>query len=224
VDIYPTAAVGSNGTIVIRNNTQTVLATIPYTTTVTGGSAQTVLLNVPLTPGTGYEIGQGAGVNLNRNTSGAVYPYTNSSVSITGNTFDPVYYYFFYNWVVATGCESARVPVVATVTPSPALTISGSTIKECSNTIVPLSVSSTIADYDTYIWSPITNLYTDALATIPYTGTSETTVYIKSNVAGVNTVTLSASNTSTFCSNVATTSVNYLPGNLILFAYQELLH
>ncbi len=120
IDIYPTAAIGSNGTIVIRNNTQTVIATVPYTTTVTGGAKQTVPVNVFLAPGTAYEIGQGTAITLNRNTTGAVYPYTSSAINITGNTFDPNYYYFYYNWKLSSGCESPLVPVTATINPSSA--------------------------------------------------------------------------------------------------------
>ncbi|MGJ8661538.1 MAG: T9SS type A sorting domain-containing protein, partial [Bacteroidota bacterium] len=115
VDIFPTAAIGSSGSITIRNNTQTVIADIPYTTTVTGGALQTVPLNVFLPAGTGYEMGQGTAINLSRNTTGAVYPFTSSAINITGNTFNVVYYYFYYNWQFSTGCESTRVPVLATV-------------------------------------------------------------------------------------------------------------
>lgn len=116
VDIFPTATIGSTGSITIRNNTQTVIANVPYTTTVTGGALQTITLNTFLPAGTAYEIGQGTAITLNRNTTGAVYPYTSSAINITGNTFDVDYYYFYYNWQFSTGCESAREPVVATVT------------------------------------------------------------------------------------------------------------
>lgn len=115
VDIFPTAAIGSSGSITIRNNTQTVLADIPYVTTVTGGAMQTIPLNVFLPTGTGYEMGQGTAINLNRNTTGAVYPYSSPAIDITGNSFNTAYYYFFYNWQFSTGCESARVPVTAAI-------------------------------------------------------------------------------------------------------------
>lgn len=134
VDIFPTATIGSAGSIVIRDNTQTVLATIPYTTTVTGGAKQTISMNVPLSVGTGYEIGQGTAINLNRNTTGAVYPYTSSEISITGNTFDPAYYYFYYNWQFSSGCSSLRTPVTAVLK-------SG------------VSSTTTIAACDSFTWS-----------------------------------------------------------------------
>ncbi len=115
IDIYPTAPIGSTGSITIRNSSQVIIADVQYTTTVTGGNLQTIPMNVFLPTGNAYEIGQGTAIGLNRNTTGAVYPYTSAAINITGNTFDPNYYYFFYNWQVTVGCETPRVPVTATI-------------------------------------------------------------------------------------------------------------
>lgn len=118
VDIFPTAAIGSQGSVTIRDNNQTVLYDIPYTTTVTGGVAQTITLNANLQPGVDYEIGQGTAITLHRNSTGAVYPYTSPKISITGNSFNPGYYYWYYNWVYSdmiVDCESPRVEAIATV-------------------------------------------------------------------------------------------------------------
>jgi hypothetical protein len=119
MDIYPTATIGSSGTIQIQNSAGTIIANVPYTTTVTGGLLQTVILNVSLPIGNAYKIGQGTAISLNRNTTGASYPYTSAALDIVSNTFDPGYFYFFYNWKVTTGCEGTRVPVVATVNSCP---------------------------------------------------------------------------------------------------------
>jgi len=61
-------------------------------------------------------------------------------------------------------------------------------------------------------WSPVANLYTDAAATIPYTGGAATTVYFNPAVAAVSTITATADNAG--CTAVATvaTTVNALPG------------
>jgi trimeric autotransporter adhesin len=120
VDIYPTAAVGSNFSIIIRNSAGTdVYNSGTLTTTVTGGTTpQTVLLNAAIPAGTGYRLGMGINPGLQRNTTGASYPYTvPGALSFTGNSFDPVYWYFFYNVRVQTGCEGPRTMVTATINP-----------------------------------------------------------------------------------------------------------
>ncbi|MDZ7845803.1 MAG: hypothetical protein U5L96_02930 [Owenweeksia sp.] len=80
---------------------------LTHTVSVPAGGKQTLILNQPLTPGT-YRMG-GTTINnaggLQRTSTGASYPYISSdgSVTITGNTFNATYYYFFYNWVLGVG-------------------------------------------------------------------------------------------------------------------------
>jgi len=114
-------------------------------------------------------------------------------------------------------CSSPRVKVIATVTPAPALTItSDQTI--CNNVITSLNVTSNIADYDTYKWTPVTGLYTDAAATIPYSSDSSATiVYVRTTTAGTTSYICSASNAA-LCSNTATSSVTILPSNPLITA------
>ncbi len=156
VDVYPTAAIGSSFTIQIRNSSGTTIYTSStFVTTVTGGATpQTVTLDAVIPQGTGYRIGQGTAINLMRNTTGAVYPYTIPGIiSLTGNSFDPVYYYFFYNWQVETGCESARVPVIATVNTPPAINATAADPTICAGESTQLNVTSANAGY-TYVWTP----------------------------------------------------------------------
>ncbi|MBT0609246.1 immunoglobulin domain-containing protein, partial [Aequorivita echinoideorum] len=138
VDIYPTDPIGSSGSVTIRDNTQTVLYDIPYTTTVTGGSTpQTISLNASLSPGTNYEIGQGTSIALYRNTAGAVFPYTSSAITITGTSFNAGYYYWYYNWQFGGGavlCESPRVPATATVSQSGDKTVGALDYSDTDNT------------------------------------------------------------------------------------------
>lgn len=61
------------------------------------------------------------------------------------------------------------------------------------------------------IWSPLTNLYTDAAATIPYTGTAATTIYFDPSVVGTGTLTATADNGGCTVDASVTTSVNALP-------------
>src|SRR5690606_22274436 len=72
VDVFPTASINSSASIVIQDNANNTLITVPYVTTVTGGSTpQTIPINLALAPGSGYKIGQGTNISLYRNTSGA---------------------------------------------------------------------------------------------------------------------------------------------------------
>lgn len=84
-------------------------------------------LNFTLTPGTGYYITTNGTLNttnfgsinpqLQRSSSGVLYPYTvNNVISITGSNQGSGYYYYFYDWQItlpATVCSSVRIPVQA---------------------------------------------------------------------------------------------------------------
>ena len=78
-----------------------------------------IMLNFPITPGTGYKLGVGNSPDLFRNNSGVVYPYNVSGIlDITGSSAGSDYYYFFYDWEVKESdytCVSARNAAVAYV-------------------------------------------------------------------------------------------------------------
>jgi len=75
-----------------------------------------------------------------------------------------------------------------------------------------MTVTSTLADFNTYTWAPVTNLFTDAACTIPYiAGTSASTVYAKSTTPGSTDYTCTGENTTTMCVNTATSQVTILP-------------
>jgi len=106
-----------NRTIILKNSSGTILqsATVNIPN---GGSV--VTLNMPLPIGTGLQLGLSttSASNLYRNSTGAVYPYTNGPISITGNTAagSASYYYFFYDWVLQAGeCYSVRTPTTVIV-------------------------------------------------------------------------------------------------------------
>jgi hypothetical protein len=101
VDVIPAVASGSNYTIVIQDASQTVIFTYSGTTSVASGDVETVEINATLPQGNGYRMGFNVNPSMWRNTTGASFPYTiDDVISITGNTFDPSYYYYFYNWKV----------------------------------------------------------------------------------------------------------------------------
>ncbi len=113
---------GTIGTAYILNIRDAVSLTSVFTksgnTTVTGTATQeTLVLNATLAPGN-YQMGWTTDPGTHRESTGSSYPYTIPGfISITGNSFnDPNYWYYFYDWAIATGCESARQQVTATVT------------------------------------------------------------------------------------------------------------
>jgi subtilisin-like proprotein convertase family protein len=67
----------------------------------------------------------------------------------------------------------------------------------------------TASGASTYTWAPVAGLYTDAAATIPYTGTQTATVYAAPTA--ITTYTVTGTNSATGCSNTATILVNYTP-------------
>lgn len=149
--------------------------------------------------------------NLIRDGSGNVFPYTSASnaLSVTGGwtgTASSGSYYWFYNLNISTGCESARTAVTASVTAPPVLSVtSGSTI--CANAIQTLSVTSTLSDFDNYVWTPNTNLFTDGGATTAYTGNNQSVLYYSSPLNNNTTYTLTATNTLNGCVNNTTVSM-----------------
>lgn len=115
-------------------------------------------------------------------------------------------------------CSSPRVTVAATVNAPPTFSItSNQTI--CNNIAAAISVTSTLANYNTYIWTPVTNLFTDAACTVAYTtGTSASTVYFKATTPGATAYTCSANNTTSLCASNSTTTITNLPSSLAVTA------
>ncbi|MBK7958100.1 MAG: T9SS type A sorting domain-containing protein [Bacteroidetes bacterium] len=91
-----------------------------------------------------------------RNSAGATYPYIAGPLSITGNSFSTVYYYWFYNWNISTGCESARIPVTATVLSPPKISAPRE-LGFCLPGAVSTQVDSA-SMYNNYAWSPMTGI------------------------------------------------------------------
>jgi len=126
VHVFP----AQSGTVTINLRQGTagpVLAT--YSQAVIAFSGKVALpVNFSVPVGTGYkmEVASG-GPTLTQNTTGATFPYTvpNGPLAIVGN-YNPNLtstgaYLWLYDWVVAEGCRSARVPVIAQVNPFPAI-------------------------------------------------------------------------------------------------------
>jgi hypothetical protein len=209
VDVYPTAA--GNVVVNLQNSSGTVLQSI--TVPVVAGTVstpQTLTLNFNVPAGTGHRLIAVSSPSMVRESSLGGFPYslgafgsiTNGYISGTSTT-----YYYFYRWVMSAGCASPRSMVTATVTPSPVLTISANQTV-CNDVVAPITVTSNLADFDSYVWTPAAGLFIDAAGTIPYVaGSSATTVYARTNIGGATTYTCTGTNSVSLCANTATSTV-----------------
>lgn len=178
------ASTAGNRTVELRNSANAVITSTVVNLAI---GTNTVALNFALTPGTGYRLGlnSASAVNLYRNSAGAVYPYNvGGLVSITNSSAGtPGYYYFFYNWQVQkAACTSAAIPVTATISPGPALSVNSATI--CNGQTANLIATGAT----TYSWS-----------------SGQTTGNI--NVTPAATTNYTIYGTSSACTNSLTTSV-----------------
>lgn len=107
-----------------------------------------------------------------------------------------------------TACYGVRVPVVATVTAPPALTLSATSEVICSGQSSPtVTVTTGSTDYDTYTWSPASGVSGDAVSGYVFNPTVTTTY------------TLTATQTAgTLCATTVdfTVTVNELPSALTI--------
>jgi hypothetical protein len=207
VDLYPYAVTnGTPGTatFTLQNSAGTTLYTTPAINILGYNTAtvQTVNVNIPVAAaGTGYRLLVSwtgvTGMYRDFTTTGpnaVTFPYTLPGVcSITGSTSIATYYYYIYNWQVTVPCESGRVPVTATVTPSPAVTIATSASTICQGQSSVLTASSTDTNY-VYTWNG--GAFTGAAYTVSPTQAPSVTYNVVAN------------NTATGCTALASATVN----------------
>ncbi|RQO29948.1 hypothetical protein DBR32_13610 [Taibaiella sp. KBW10] len=236
VDVYPMSATSTTGTITIALKNAagvTLQSTTANVTVSVAGALNTVPLNFTVPTGTGYRLvvtaATGMSNLLRESVTGFTFPYTVPGVSSITSAYtggsSTTFYYYFYKWVIKVGCESPRVPVVATVNAGPAVTKAAPPVV-CNNAIATLSMTppATANPYVPYVWYPTTDLYTNAAATIPYTGGTANTVYMKSSVAGQHTyyaIGGDTTATSTSCSRADTFNVWVQPGNVTIKAVPD---
>jgi len=98
ITIYPSTA-STSYTVYVKNSSSTIIASSTDTTTVGGNQAERIKVNLFVPIGSGYKLGlTTSSVGMLRNSTGASYPYTVPGVmTITGNTWNAAFWYFFYN-------------------------------------------------------------------------------------------------------------------------------
>ena len=142
VMVYANTA--GNRTIQLRNAQGQVLKSVVVA--VPSGASR-IILNISVPAGEGLQLGTAGGNanNLFRNQNGALYPYeVNGLVTINGNSAgEPGYYYFFYDWEIASRCQSERLPVTAFVenAPVPTALIAAENNPVCQGDTAVFSVS-----------------------------------------------------------------------------------
>lgn len=209
VSVYSTAA----GTVNVRivNAASTELYATGNVAVAAGGTTtpNIIPLNFIVPAGSGYKILLKAytGASLIRDVSTVAYPYNGSDnilnvvASEWGGTTTNNYFYFYdvkYNTV----CISPRTEVVATVSAPPTLALStNSTTPVCSGqSTAAVTIATGAADYDTYVWSPNTNVSGNAATGWTF------------NPSSTTTYTLTASQSSgALCQATTTVTVNVNP-------------
>ena len=135
-------------------------------------------------------------------TTGYTYPYTLAGIASITSAYtsgaSAAYYYYFYDWQIASGCEGTRDPVTATVTTPPSLTVSP-TQTTCSNVSKTLTAAAPNDPNYTYVWTP--EISPEAVLPLNPATTTTYTVTATDNTAGPNAG----------CSNVGTVLVNVNP-------------
>jgi PKD domain. len=131
-------------------------------------------------------MGQQPAIALMRNSAGAVYPYTSSAINIVSNNFGAAYFYYFYNWQFSSGCESTRVPVVATVHPNPVVDLGADTLV-CATGSYVLDAGNTGS---AYLWNDNSTTQTKAVTT---SGQYHVTVTNSNNCSASDTVSVTIS-------------------------------
>jgi hypothetical protein len=141
---------------------------------------------------------------------GGVFTITGGATSPTGASSTSVYGTAF-RIAISASCPAgsgARIPVLVEANPSFFISTSVSAASTCVGTIQSIVASSATA-YSAYEWTPTTDLYTDAAATIPYTsGVYTATVYVKPSSSGTKNYTVSSAPSG--CTNTAVATINAL--------------
>ena len=197
----PTTSVTNTVTVRLVDNATGTQITTKTLTIPQGATAAwyTMNLGFDITPGT-YRLLAGFSQSVNRSTTGFTYPYALSTLGSITSGYDGAIssttYSYFHNITIQTGCTGLRVPVAATLNAPPAFTLSSSALGICpTQTTSAVTITAGAASYDTYTWSPATNVSGDATSGWTF------------NPAATTTYTLTASQSAGTCSTTATVVV-----------------
>ncbi|WP_333810332.1 Ig-like domain-containing protein, partial [Flavobacterium sp.] len=210
VDVYLASATSGSIVLQLQNSAGTVINT--KTVNVPAGNATspvqfTLPIDFIIPAGTGYRLLAVSGPAMVRESSLGGFPYSLGTFGnitngyISGNSTT---YYYFYNWSLSNVCSGTRVPVVATLNTPPVITLSNTSSSICNGDSALLTLTNGGASYDTFVWSPSTNVTGNSTTGWEFSPTTTTTY------------TLTASQSAGSCSTTATytVTVNPLPSDL----------
>jgi subtilisin-like proprotein convertase family protein len=199
----------STASIAMTVNQRPKVTTQPVATTVCANSSATFTI-----AGTGTGIAYQWQESTNGGTTWTslsnVTPYSGvTTPTLTINPAAAAMNNYQYRCVVSGICSPAAnsnaavlsIKALPVVTVTPASGCGG--IPGISGTLL------TASGADTYTWSPVTGLYTNATSTTAYTGTATPTVYAAPTV--FTTYIVTGTNNTTGCSNTASALINYTP-------------
>lgn len=169
VKVYSTSATAGSGTITLLNASGNTVGS-PVNVTWPGGGtaaapiAHTLDLNLNVPQGNGYRLMMtsfatgGIAYETTGMTPAAYTALSNSNITFVGSmtsltALSTSTYYYFYDWSITTDCESARTPVIATITATTGISASTLDSVVCSGANATLSVASSNTNY-TYSWTP----------------------------------------------------------------------
>lgn len=182
LDIYPIAS-GQPGKITVRNSSNVTLATVTFTTSVSGGATpQQITINYDFAPGDYnlyFDLVPTSGVR--NNVTSANYPYPSAVATLTGNSVNGDYYLGFYNLKFTTECLSARIPVAATLTLPPSLSLSQTEVTICEDFGTDAIFVNGYSNYSTFTWSPNTNISGSFATGFVFSPTTTTTYTLVAN-------------------------------------------
>lgn len=144
------------------------------------------------TAGAGYRIiCSSLGTGLTWYYQTGAYPFTTPGVSITGgygwssttSYATDLRFIHSMNLTIPTVCASSRVAVPVTVNPAPSLTLSSTSTTICAGivTTVPVTITSILSDFDTYVWSPSLGVSGDSTNGWVFNPSSTTTYTLTAN-------------------------------------------
>lgn len=156
-----------------------------------------------------WQVSTNGGGTYTNIANGAPYSGVNTA-TLTVNPVTVAMSGWRYRCVISGTCPPAAnsTGAILTVNALPNVTISPVS-PTCGGVAGINGTPLTASGASSYVWSPLTGLYTNATATTAYTGTNLATVYAAPAVNTVYTVT--GTNAGTGCTNTATIGVVYTP-------------